>query len=188
MKTKNLLTKIVVIFFAFTHLNSCGIYRPVSAKDFPPEPEKRIQKNLQEGRGFRIMGGNEDKGGNFSFASSNEVWRASLDILNFMPLTSADYGGGLIITDWYSEQDNSGDSIKISVRFLTNEIRSDGLEIIVFSKKCDANINCKVIKNNSEIENELKIAILKRAAKYKKDKIDKNPKRSLDTIKAPQDK
>ena len=72
MKTKNLLIKIVIIFFAFTHLNSCGIYRPVSARDFPPEPEKRIQKNLQEGRGFRIMGDNEDKGGNFSFASSNE--------------------------------------------------------------------------------------------------------------------
>ena len=105
-----------------------------------------------------------------------------------MPLTSADYGGGLVITDWYSEQDNSRDSIKISVRFLSNEIRSDGLEIVVFSKKCDANVNCKVIKNNSEIENELKIAILKRAAKYKKERIDKNPKISLDTIKAPQDK
>ena len=116
------------------------------------------------------------------------MWRASLDILNFMPLTSADYGGGLIITDWYSEQDNSRDSIKISVRFLSNEIRADGLEIVVFSKKCDANVNCKVIKNNSEIESELKVAILKRAAKYKKEKIDKNPKRSLETIKAPQDK
>ena len=74
------------------------------------------------------------------------------------------------------------------MRFLSNEIRSDGLEIVVFSKKCDANVNCKVIKNNSEIENELKIAILKRAAKYKKERIDKNPKRSLDSIKAPQDR
>jgi len=188
MKTKNLLIKIVIIFFAFTHLNSCGIYRPVSAKDFPPEPEKRIQKNLQEGRGFRLMGGNENKGGDFNFASSNEMWRASLDILNFMPLTSADYGGGLIITDWYSEQDNSRDSIKISVRFLSNEIRADGLEIVVFSKKCDANVNCKVIKNNSEIESELKMAILKRAAKYKKEIIEKTPKRSLSSIKAPEDR
>ena len=74
------------------------------------------------------------------------------------------------------------------MRFLSNEIRSDGLEIVVFSKKCDANVNCKVIKNNSEIENELKIAILKRAAKYKKERIEKNPKRSIDSIKAPQDR
>ena len=188
MKTQNIIIKIFLIFLIFIQLSSCGIYRPVSAKDYPPEPEKRVQKNLQEGRGFTLMGGDKKKGGNFDFATSNEMWRASLDILNFMPLTSADYGGGLIITDWYSEQDNSRDSIKISVRFLSNEIRSDGLEIVVFSKKCDANVNCKVIKNNSEIENELKIAILKRAAKYKKERIEKNPKRSLDSIKAPQDR
>ena len=188
MKSKNLLIKTIIIFFAFTHLNSCGIYRPVSAKDFPPEPEKRIQKNLQEGRGFRLMGGNENKGGDFNFASSNEMWRASLDILNFMPLTSADYGGGLIITDWYSEQDNSRDSIKISVRFLSNEIRADALKITVFSKECNAEINCKVSQSNPTIENELKVAILKRAAKYKKDMIDSKPKRDLNSIKASEDR
>ena len=188
MNIKIILLKILAVSLIITHLHSCGFYRPVDAREFPPEPEKRIQKNLQEGRGFKLMDLNKNKGGDFSFASSNEMWRASLDILNFMPLTSADYGGGLIITDWYSEQDNSRDSIKISVRFLSNEIRSDGLEIVVFSKKCDANVNCKVIKNNSEIENELKIAILKRAAKYKKEKIDKTPKRSLSTIKAPEDR
>jgi len=188
MNIKIILLKILAVSVIITHLNSCGIYRPVDAREFPPEPEKRVQKNLQEGRGFRLMDLTKNKGGDFSFASSNEMWRASLDILNFMPLTSADYGGGLIITDWYSEQDNGRDSIKISVRFLSNEIRSDGLEIVVFSKKCDANVNCKVIKNNSEIENELKIAILKRAAKYKKERIGKNPKRSLGSIKAPQDR
>ena len=188
MKTQNIIIKIFLIFLIFIQLSSCGIYRPVSAKDYPPEPEKRVQKNLQEGRGFTLMGGDKKKGGNFDFATSNEMWRASLDILNFMPLTSADYGGGLVITDWYSEQDNSRDSIKISVRFLSNEIRADGLEIVVFSKKCDANVNCKVIKNNSEIESELKMAILKRAAKYKKEIIEKTPKRSLSTIKAPEDR
>ena len=188
MKTKNLLIKIIIIFFAFTHLNSCGIYRPVSAKDFPPEPEKRIQKNLQEGRGFRVMGGNENKGGDFSFASSNEMWRASLDILDFMPLTSADYGGGLIITDWYNNEDQTNESIKISVRFLTNEIRADALNITVFSKECSANINCKVMQSNPKIEDELKMAILKRATKYKKDMLSKIKKRPLDTIIAPQDK
>ena len=187
MNIKIILLKILAVSIIITHLHSCGFYRPVDAREFPPEPEKRIQKNLQEGRGFKLMDLNKNKGGDFSFATSNEMWRATLDILNFMPLTSADYGGGLVITDWYSEQDNNKDSIKISVRFLTNEIRSDGLEIVVFSKKCDANINCKIIKNNTEIESELKIAILKRAAKYKKEKISKNPKRSLGSIRAPVD-
>ena len=189
MKTEIILLKIILLFSILINLNSCGFYRPVSAKDFPPEPEKRVQKNLQEGRGFTIMGNNKKRGGEFDFATSNEMWRASLDILNFMPLTSADYGGGLIITDWYNDSQNEiNDSIKISVRFLSNEIRADALNITVFSKECNANINCKVTQSNPTIENELKVAILKRAAKYRKKMISSNEKRELDSIKAPQDK
>ena len=189
MKTEIILIKIVLLLTILVNLNSCGFYRPVSAKDYPPEPEKRVQKNLQEGRGFTLMGNNNKKSGEFDFATSNEMWRASLDILNFMPLTSADYGGGLIITDWYSDgQNENEDSIKISVRFLSNEIRADALNITVFSKECIANINCKVTQSNPTIENELKVAILKRAAKYKKDMISSNKKRDLNSIKAPQDK
>ena len=187
MKLDSLLIKLTLLFLITINLNSCGIYRPVSAKDYPPEPEKRIQKNLQEGRGFQIFGDNK-KGGDFDFATSNEMWRASLDILDFMPLTSADYGGGLIITDWYSDQNNSEDSVKISLRFLSNEIRADALKIQVFSKQCEKEINCKISQTNPKIENELKVAILKRAAKYKKDIIDANPKRPLNTILAPGDK
>ena len=114
MKTEIILIKIVLLLTILVNLNSCGFYRPVSAKDYPPEPEKRVQKNLQEGRGFTLMGNNNKKSGEFDFATSNEMWRASLDILNFMPLTSADYGGGLIITDWYTDgQNENEDSIKI---------------------------------------------------------------------------
>ena len=189
MKIKLILFKLTGLFLIFINLNSCGIYRPVSAKDYPPEPEKRVKKNLEEGRGFTIMGQmNKKGGGDFEFATSNEMWRASLDILDFMPLTSADYGGGLIITDWYSDQSNLNDSIKISIRFLSNEIRADALKINVFSKKCEKNVNCKISQSNPKIENELKVAILKRAAKYKKDIIDSNPKRSLNSILAPGDR
>ena len=187
MKTKIIFIKIVLLFLILTHLNSCGFYRPVSAKDYPPEPEKRIQKNLQEGKGFTLMG-NKKKSGNFDFASSNELWRASLDILDFMPLTSADYGGGLIITDWYNDEDNTDESVKISIRFLSNEIRSDALKISVFSKECNKSINCKVSQSNPKIENELTVAILKRAAKYKKEMIDSNPKRDLDSIRTTDDR
>ena len=184
-----ILLKLSFLLLLLFKLNSCGIYRPVSAKDYPPEPEKRVQKNLQEGKGFTIMGAmNNNKGGDFDFASSNEMWRASLDILDFMPLTSADYGGGLIITDWYSDQGNSNDSIKISIRFLSNEIRADALKIKVFSKQCEITANCKVSQSNPKIENELKVAILKKAAKYKKDIVDSNPKRPLNTILAPGEK
>ena len=187
MKLENTLIKLTLLFLLLINLNSCGIYRPVDAKDYPPEPEKRVQKNLQEGRGFQVFGGNK-KGGDFDFATSNEMWRASLDILDFMPLTSADYGGGLIITDWYSDQNNSDDSVKISIRFLSNEIRADALKIQVFSKECKQDINCKVSQSNPKIESELKVAILKRAAKYKKDMVDSNPKRPINTILTSDDK
>ena len=187
MKLENTLIKLIILSLMLIHLNSCGIYRPVDAKDFPPEPEKRIQKNLQEGRGFQSMGGNK-KGGDFDFATSNEMWRASLDILDFMPLTSADYGGGLIITDWYNDQNDTNDSVKISIRFLSNEIRADALKIQVFSKQCEKEINCRVSQSNPKIENELKVAILKRAARYKKDLVDSNPKRPINTILTSDDK
>ena len=188
MKLDRLLIKLTILLVILVNLNSCGIYRPVSAKDYPPEPEKRIKKNLEEGRGFTLMGQVNKKGGDFDFATSNEMWRASLDILDFMPLTSADYGGGLIITDWFNDENNPDDSVKISIRFLSNEIRADALNIKVFTKECEGNINCKVSQSNPKIENELKVAILKRAAKYKKDILDSNPKRSLNSILAPGDK
>ena len=85
---------------------------------------------MEEGRGFRIMDKVKKSGStNYEFASSNELWRASLDVIDFMPLASVNYSGGIIITDWYNNSQNANESIKISVRFLTNEIRSDALDI-----------------------------------------------------------
>ena len=86
------------------------------ARKISPDPKERVQKNIEEGRGFRLMGGDK-KGGTFDFASSNELWRASLDTIDFMPLASANYSGGIIITDWYSDETNSNESIKITIRF-----------------------------------------------------------------------
>ena len=163
------ITKIIVYFLLFMQLTSCGIYRPTDAREFPPEPDKRVQKNLEEGRGFRLFK-DEGKGGVFDFASSNELWRASLDTLDFMPLISADYGGGIIITDWYNENNNYDDAIKISIRFLTNEIRSDALNIKVYTRKCENLNKCNINENNQEIQNKLISTILSKATKYKQEK------------------
>ena len=144
------------------------------ARKFPADPKKRVEQNLKEGKGFRLnesikksMGGG---GGVFDFASSNELWRASLDVIDFMPLSSVNYSGGIIITDWFSSDENSGESIKISIRFLTNEIRSDSLDIKVFNRICYNNtLNCKTIETKGAISLELKKKILKVAAKYKEE-------------------
>jgi hypothetical protein len=153
---------------------SCGIYRPVDAKKYPPQPELRVKKNLEEGRGIKLFSSN-DKSGKFEFANANPLWRASLDTIDFMPLLSVDYGGGVIITDWYGEE-NENDSIKITIQFLSNEIRSDSLNIKVFKKKCTSLSNCKVVQSQSDINQELKVAILKKAAQYKLDNAEKNKK------------
>ena len=157
---------------------ACNALKPkkVSAKDFPPDPRKRVEKNINEGRGFRVMGGSQ-KGTNYEFASANPLWRATLDTLDFMPLASANYSGGIVITDWYSENTSPNESVKISVRFLTNEIRSDALDINVYLKKCSENSNnCSISKNNNELVADLNLSILKKATKYQKEIIDKNIK------------
>ena len=169
------ITKFSLYFLIILQLASCGIYRPTDAREFPPEPEKRVQKNLDEGRGFRLFK-DENKGGVFDFASSNELWRASLDTLDFMPLISADYGGGIIITDWYNENNNYDDAIKISIRFLTNEIRSDALNIKVYTKKCENLNKCSINENNPEIQNKLITTILSKATRYKQEKEKKSKK------------
>lgn len=130
------------------------------------DPRKRVEKNIREGRGMRFFDSDKNKGGTFDFASSNELWRASLDTIDFMPLASANYSGGIIITDWYSDGSNKNESLKISIRFLTNEIRSDALDIKVFYKKCAETINCKITETSGNIATELKKKILKKAAVY----------------------
>ena len=143
------------------------------AKKFPPEPEKRVKKNLEEGRGFRLDTLGQQKGGTFDFASSNELWRASLDVIDFMPLTSANYSGGIIITDWYSDG-SSNEAIKVTIRFLSNEVASNSLAIKIFYRKCDLNLSCKVSEKKGNLTKELMKKILRQAAIYEKASKDKN--------------
>lgn len=138
---------------------------------------KRARKNVEEGKGFKI-GRNKNSGGTFSFASSNELWRASIETLSFITLSSADYAGGIIITDWYSE-DNNKQAIKITIRFLSNEIRSDGIQVLLHKKICDTNNNCTINKIDNTLSFEIKDTILRKAALMKKKnelKIDKRKK------------
>ena len=169
----NILHKISIFLILIPlTLNSCA--NRGDARKSPPNPDERVAKNMAEGRGFRLMDKvKTGRGGNFEFASSNELWRASLDVIDFMPLTSANYSGGIIITDWYSENENTGESIKLVIRFLTNEIRSDAIDLKIFYKNCISVNNCKVSKKTNDLNVELKKEILKRAARYKKEAKDK---------------
>ena len=177
MSKISFIKKILVFSIIIILLNSCakeGFFKPGDARKNPPDPKERVKKNIEEGRGFRLNNIGNRGNTNFEFASSNELWRASLDILNFMPLTSANYSGGIIITDWYSEAGNSEDSIKITIRFLSNEIRSDAVDIDIFYKNCVSTNNCSINKKEGPLKKELTKKILAKAAVYKKKSRDKN--------------
>ena len=178
----NSFIKFLILGFVLVALSSCkGAFAPAK-NPIPPEPELRVKKNLEEGRGFTIdnvLKKRKKGGGSFEFASSNELWRASLDTIDFMPLSSVNYSGGIIITDWYSDESSIEESVKISIRFLTNEVRADALDIKVFYKKCNQVMNCKIVQNNGTLVSELKRKILNKAAVYKKQKKDENFKEYL---------
>ena len=95
------------------------------------------------------------------------MWRASLETLDFLPLANVDYSGGIISTDWYS--DNSSDqSLKITIRFLSNEVTSTSLKIIVHEKICKTSSICSTKVVKSKIEEELRSTILNKAASLEK--------------------
>ncbi len=172
------LLKTLIILAISISLASCQLAKMGGdAKKNPPDPRERVKRNLEEGKGFRIMDmGSNKRGGTFEFASSNELWRASLDTIDFIPLASVNYSGGIIITDWYSSDGSSNDVIKISIRFLTNEIRSDALDVKVFTKECDLKNNCVISEKSENLVAELKKEILKKAVTYEKDKKDTKKK------------
>ena len=164
------LIKLLLLLQLIISLNSCGpfAYKKVDARKVSWDPEQRVKKNIEEGRGFKLFDNERKLGTTYEFASSNELWRATLDIIDFMPLTTANYSGGIIVTDWYSDNQNLSENIKITVRFLTNEIRSDALDLKIFYRKCDSSNKCKIIEKEGNLSKELKKEILKKATIYQK--------------------
>lgn len=160
--------KILPVFIIFLFLNACNGKIPgADARKIPYDPNERVKRNLEQGKGFRIDEAFSGKGsGTFEFATANELWKASLDTIDFMPIATANYSGGILITDWYSDNKNLNESIKISIRFLTNEVRSDALDIKIFYKVCENIVNCTITQQSGDLKAELTKEILKKAAIY----------------------
>ena len=159
-------SRLFLLLLTTLAISGCGLYKPVDTRKTPINVDDRVKKNIQEGRGYKLFDKNRNQGsGVFEFASSNPMWRASVKLLDFTPFSNVDYSGGIIITDWFSnDETSSNESIKITVKFLSNEIRSDGLSVIIHKRSCNTTNNCNVSKVESELSNEIKLAILKEAS------------------------
>jgi hypothetical protein len=169
MKKSKFTTYFTFFLLSFFMITSCGLYKHSDASDNPVNTKERAQKNLEEGKGVRfgnLMG--KGTGGAFDFASSNEMWRASIEILDFVSFINASYSGGLLITDWFNKGSDDKTELKITIRFLSNEIRADGIEVILHEKVCESsNSNCTINKIETDLNGEIKLAILRKAAKIK---------------------
>ena len=167
MKTLN---RILLIFLIPIFLISCGggfkLPKPGDARNIPSDGRERARKNIEEGRG--ISAGDlfeRNKSTNYEFSTSNPLWRAAFDVIDFMPLVTVDYSGGMIITDWYTDSNTTNDSLKFTIRFLSNDIRADSLKIIIHKKTCKSQSNCIITKiTSNRLEDTIRSDIIKKAA------------------------
>ena len=157
-------TKVIVCFFLISSLVSCGIYKPVDTRKVPISGPERAKKNIAEGRGVSLGKALGRGSTNYEFSTSNPMWRASLDILDFLPLSTVDYSGGVIISEWYTDDSNENQALKITIRFLSNTIQTNSLKVTVHKKKCSIDQSCKVEVFQSRIQEELVASILKKAS------------------------
>ncbi|MAH90131.1 MAG: hypothetical protein CMI78_02730 [Candidatus Pelagibacter sp.] len=157
--------KIIACFILFSSLTSCGGFKKVDTRKVPISGPERAKQNVKEGRGVGL--GNAIRGArgstNYEFSTSNPMWRATLDVLDFLPLSTVDYSGGVIISDWYTDNSNKNQALKITVRFLSNTIQTNSIKVTVHSKKCSVNQTCNVEIFKSRIQEELVASILREA-------------------------
>ena len=163
---------------------SCnGAFKPkkVDTREVSTNVQERARKNIETGRGSSL-GGILNRGTNYEFSTANPMWRASLETLDFLPLTTVDYSGGIIITDWYFDSSASSDeSIKITLRFLDNQVRVDAIKVLIHKKTCKNN-NCQIKQIESDLAFDIKDKVLKKAALYVKTDKEKAKSKGIKVI------
>lgn len=148
--------------------SNCGIYKKVDPS-VPISGEERARKNVNEGRGISLGNLGKNSTTNYEFSSSNPMWRATIETLDFIPFATVDYSGGIIITDWYTDNPNQNEALKITVRFLSNEIATANLKIIIHQRICTNINNCKTTEITSKLKEEITKQILLKASLIQKE-------------------
>ena len=156
------MSKFIIIFLSFLVLSNCAEKDKVTGEKILIEPDAKKRAQMEAEKSGGIFGnlGRGNKNVEIEFKNSNVLWRATLKSLEFLPLLNADYSGGIIIYDWYSDNLNSDAQIKITVKFLSNDLRSESIQIIGHKKNCDTNNKCITVKLNNNLPEEIKEKIL----------------------------
>jgi hypothetical protein len=172
---KNLI-KIALV--SFLGLFGCSTNKsdPISQQTFEPNAQKRALNAAAQGGGIFGDIGKRSQSTTFEFASSNVLWRATLKSLDFLPLLNADYSGGIIIYDWYSQTNNPKEQIKISVQFLNNDLRSDSIKITAHKKICETIERCSNSTLDQNFANSIKESIIASARTLKIEEAKKEKK------------
>jgi hypothetical protein len=140
---------------------------------FEPNADVRARE-FADKNPITLFKDSKDKNTNFEFGTSNVLWRASLKTLDFIPLATVDYSGGIIITDWYSEGKLNKEQIKIQIRFVSTELRSESIQVISYKKICESNNECLNIAGNENFNKEIKDLIINSARQIR---IEENKKK-----------
>jgi len=156
--------KLLILFAIFIAIFSCAKKDTVNDQTFEPDPTKRARAFADRGGGiFGNINNQKTSGNTVDFASTNVLWRATLKSLDFLPLINTDYSGGIIIYDWYSQGSNPGEQIKVSVQFLSNELRSDSIKIVAQKKNCSTLEKCTNATVDQKFSETIKESIINNA-------------------------
>lgn len=157
--------KRAIFFLILIFLIQCSKTDPVTGEkvNIEPDPVKKARENARSNSGLFGDIGGKSRSNTFEFASSNILWRATLKSLDFIPLNNADYSGGIIVYDWYTDKENSNEQIKLTVRFLSSELKSSSIEITSHKKTCDTLGKCTIKKLDDNFTREIKDSIINTA-------------------------
>ena len=177
----NIFSKNFLIIISLIFLNQCAKTDPITGERVIIDPNLDRKASEFRDKGGGLFGdinkiGKNVGGGSFEFASSNVLWRATLKSLDFLPLLNADYSGGIIIYDWYSQTNNPKEQIKISVQFLNNELRSDSVKITAHKKICETAERCSNSTLDQNFANSIKESIITSARTLKIEEAKKEKK------------
>jgi len=171
--------KIYSILFLFSLASCLGSQNNKNDENFEKEKFEpsayERAKTYADKNPVTIFGkDSKDKNTNFEFSTSNVLWRASLKTLDFIPLATVDYSGGIIITDWYSEGKSNKEQIKIQIRFFSTELRSESIQVVSYKKICESNNVCNNLAGNENFNKEIKDLIINSARQIR---IEENKKK-----------